>query len=260
MTSAFFPTSVARRLISRMQATHERRRISVFSGPPGIGKTTAIDAFRDRFDSDVVVVKVARRNAKEVLVLQHVLEAIRQVSASPRLAVPSSIWELRRYISRAVCDWADLDPDDLEAGERRVSVVFDEAQNLSREALEVLRFWNDGDRCYSPCPLGLIFVGNNEFALKSDAGGPSVISAAVADRALYLETFEYADVTDEDLALAFAAGGLTDPSVVAIALQAFRGPHTPRSFRRVMDYMADVRLVAGAGPLTADVIRQVIAA
>src|SRR5436305_216629 len=67
----FVATSIARRLIVRMQATHDRRRISVFSGPPGIGKTTAIDRFAATNAGSVAVVKVARRNAREVLVLQH---------------------------------------------------------------------------------------------------------------------------------------------------------------------------------------------
>ena len=59
--------------------------------------------------------------------------------------------------------------------------------NLLRDALGVLRFWNDKDRCYSPFPIGLVFVGNNEFSLAPDSHGACVISAAVADRALYVE-------------------------------------------------------------------------
>ena len=69
MTDAYIATSIARRLIVRMHATHERRRIAVFAGPPGIGKTTAIDALNREIPDGIVVVKVARRNAREVLVL-----------------------------------------------------------------------------------------------------------------------------------------------------------------------------------------------
>lgn len=74
MTDAYIATSIARRLIVRMHATHERRCIAVFAGPPGIGKTTAIDALNRELPDGIVVVKVARRNAREVLVLQHVLD------------------------------------------------------------------------------------------------------------------------------------------------------------------------------------------
>ena len=80
--SEFIATSLARRLIARLQATHERRRISVFAGPPGIGKTTAIDEFSRRKTGEVAIVKVARRNAREVLVLQHTLEALRRLGFS----------------------------------------------------------------------------------------------------------------------------------------------------------------------------------
>src|SRR5438270_13878170 len=106
----FVATSIARRLMARMQATHDRRRISVFAGPPGIGKTTAIDAFAARRRGEVAVVKVARRNAKEVLVLQHTLEAMRQLSGSAFQHAPSSVWELRNDLFGAICRWAGAEP------------------------------------------------------------------------------------------------------------------------------------------------------
>ena len=34
--------------------------------------------------------------------------------------------------------------------------MFDEAQNLSREAIEFLRYWNDADRCYQAA-VGQLF-------------------------------------------------------------------------------------------------------
>ena len=108
MIDQFVPTSVSRRLIARMEATHQRRRISVFSGPPGIGKTTAIDRFQGDNPGSVAVIKVARRPAKEVVVLQHSLEAVRRLCGSSALGIPSSIWELRSYLFRAFCDWAEI--------------------------------------------------------------------------------------------------------------------------------------------------------
>lgn len=69
---------------------HQRRRISVFAGPPGIGKTTAIDEFSRRRPGEIAVVKVARRNAREVLVLQHTLEALRHLIGSPFSHTPGS--------------------------------------------------------------------------------------------------------------------------------------------------------------------------
>jgi DNA transposition AAA+ family ATPase len=264
LTSEFVATSVVRRLMARMQATHQRRRISVFAGPPGIGKTTAIDAFCARHPTEVAVVKIARRNAKEVLVLQHALEAVRQLADGRGLVVPSSIWELRNYVFRAVCEWANVDISDARRGEAplaevgHLTIIFDEAQNLSREALEVLRFWNDKDRCYSPFPIGLVFVGNNEFSLAADSHGASVISAAVADRALYVEALTYDDMTDDDLRMFMQAQGLSDPGALSAVMRSFRTPRAVRSIRRVMDLLDELNDVAGDEAITSETVREVM--
>lgn len=260
--SEFITTSLARRLIARMQATHERRRISVFSGPPGIGKTTAVDEFSRRRPREVVVVKVARRNAKEVLVLQHTLEALRRAVGSASESAPNSIWDLRNVLFGAVCAWADADPKAVRRGEfepaqfPRLTIVFDEAQNLSREAIDALRYWNDADRCYAPVPLGLVFIGNNEFSLAGATGSESVISSAVADRALYLQTFEYDDVADDDLELFIEARCDFGPDAVGALVRSFRGPRSTRSLRRLADLIDQlVQLSDGAAVSAGDVRR-----
>lgn len=260
----FVPTSIARRLISRMQATHDLRRISVFAGPPGIGKTTAIDAFQARRPDEVAVVKIARRNAKEVLVLQHVVEAVRRLSSSPLQHTANSIWDLRNDLFGAICQWAGAETAAARKGDYerdafgRLTIVFDEAQNLSRDAIDALRYWNDADRCYAPFPLGLVFVGNNEFSLAADDGGASVISAAVADRALYVQAFGYGELTDDDLKLFMEARGLIDPGAVAAVVRCFRAPRAVRSLRRVVDMLDDLEEIAGNDLITAETVRRVI--
>jgi hypothetical protein len=136
--------------------------------------------------------------------------------------------------------------------------VFDEAQNLSRDALEVLRFWNDNDRCYAPFPIGLIFVGNNEYSLAANGQGDSVISAAVADRALYLQTFAYDEVTDEDLAMVLAANGVADPAAIAMILRSFGARRSVRSLRRLLDFVGDLQVIAGGGAITAATVREAL--
>jgi hypothetical protein len=259
----FVSTSVARRLISRMQATHERRRISVFAGPPGIGKTTAIDALAQRLKGSVAIVKVARRNAKEGLVLQHALEAVRRVVGIGFTHAPSSLWDLRNDLFIALCQWAGVEPGQARKGEyppeafERLTLVFDEAQNLSRDAIEALRFWNDQDRCYAPFPLGMVFVGNNEFSL-AGAPGESVLSAAVADRALYLQTLEYADVTDDDLELFVDARVSATAEGVSAIVRAFRGPRSIRSLRRVGDLLDDLVALSGGSAITPALVQQAL--
>lgn len=241
-----------------MRVTHERRRISIFSGPPGLGKTTAIDAFQSSSLDGVVVVKVANRPAREVVVLQHILEAFRRMAGDAKRAVPSSIWELRRYLRQEIEAWS-IRGSEEPAAAPQLTFVFDEAQNLSRGAIEVLRYWNDADRCYAPFPIGLIFVGNNEFALQSAASGESAISAAVADRALYVQTLEYVDLTDEDIDMFLKAQGLADASGRAAVIRFLRTSRTPRSLRRVIDLLEDVADLADGQPMTSSVIHHALA-
>jgi len=258
----FVATSVARGLIARMTATHDRRRISVFAGPPGIGKTTAIEEFARRLPGEVAVVKIARRNAREVLVLQHVLEALRRLTASNFDYQSSAIWILRRDIFGAACAWGRLDVARARKGEYdpgslpRLTLVFDEAQNLSREAIEGLRYWNDSDRCYAPFPLGLVFVGNNEFSLAGVSTTDSVISAAVADRALYIQTLEYDDVADQDLELFIQSKCELEPGALAALVRAFRGPRSLRSLRRVGDLIDDLTGEADGTSISVDDVRR----
>lgn len=110
-----------------------------------------------------------------------------------------------------------------------------------------LRDWNDADRCYAPFPHALVFVGNNEFSLSGATASESVISAADADRALYLQTFDYDDVTDDDLALFIDARRNLDPNALAAVVRSFRTPRALRSLRRVGDLLDDLDKIAGDG-------------
>lgn len=262
--SPYVATSMSRRLIARMQSTHERRRISVFSGPPGIGKTTAINILRRRDPKGIGVVKIARKDAKEVLTLKHVLEIVRHLSDSPFEYVPTSIWELRKAVFSAISEWAGIDPKLVRkigfdfTDTPPLTIIFDEAQNLSRQAIESLRYWNDDDLCYSPFPIGLIFVGNSEFSLAPSLAGESVISAAVADRALYLQTFDYDELTDQDLRLVIQANGVTDQDAVESLVTAFRGPRSIRSLRRMVDLLDELRAMSDGAMVTAKAVREAL--
>lgn len=263
--SGFIATSIARTLLARMRRTHERTRVSVFSGPPGIGKSTAIEEFRAEFDGAVTVAPVppgSGAGLKATAAIQLAIEALQDLSSrSYRERVPSGHVELRAAFFSAICELAGYNAQSARregvADRPAYTIVFDEAQNLSREAIEVLRFINDERGGYSPFPIGLIFVGNSEFALKADGRGNSVLSAAVADRALYTETFSYADVTNDDLALFFDARAAVDQAAMALILNHF-AQRADRSFRRAGDLLDDLTEEAGGGPITTNIVRAVL--
>lgn len=266
--SAFVKTSIAASLLPRLRRTHLLRRIATIAGPPGIGKSTTLESFRAEHPWEVGVVSVPPGPKGGLMPTAAMHLAAEALSAfAPRAysdRVPNGYIELRNRLYGMVSEWAGfqasevrrdgLNPDDFSP----LTLVFDEAQNLSREAIEMLRFANDATGGFSPLPLGLIFVGNNEFVLKADRGGPSVLSAAVADRALYIETFSYSDVSDDDLALFFAARGIVDAGALQMVVRHFSAGRSDRSFRRAADLAAELSEEAAGAAITPDVVRDVL--
>jgi hypothetical protein len=261
-------TSIVGNLLPRLTRTHRRRRIAVIAGPPGIGKSTAIRLLKEEEQACVAVVSVPPGPAgglKPMAALHLAIEAVDELlGPSYRERAPSAYVELRNRFFGLVCRWAGIPAaevrrDHLDAEQfPPLTLVFDEAQNLSREAIEMLRFLNDGNGGFSPLPVGLIFVGNNEFILKAERGGPSVLSAAVADRALYIETFAYSDVTNDDLALFFEARGVIDTAALQLVVRHFGSGRTDRSFRRAADLAADLIDEAAGAPITPEIVREVL--
>lgn len=258
------PTSVSRGFIARLQVTHERRRIAIFSGPPGIGKTTAIDEWRSARPMESVVVKLGRQDAREGLVLQHLLDALTTMKGEAHNGFTSGLWELRRKLYVAICDRAGLEFHSARRNQYPLelipllTIVFDEAQNLSRQAIEALRYWNDPDRCTGPFPVGMVFIGNSEFSLASSNETPSVISAAVADRALYVQMLSYEDLTDDDLSAVIRANGIDDLAAVAALVRCFDSPRSIRSLRRVLDLVEELHEAADGRAVTVETIAMVL--
>lgn len=136
----------------------------------------------------------------------------------------------------------------------RITIVFDEAQYLAREALDELRFWNDQPDDSVPVKLGLIFVGNYELSLKVDDEGKTVISRAVGDRARFIEALDYSEITNDDLAMFARSRGIDDPEAVTAVVRHFSAPRAIRSLRRVADFIEDAKLYADGKPITAQMI------
>ena len=208
----------------------------MISGPWGIGKTTAVDAFAREKAGGCIVVKVeqgsSKRGASPVSILQQTLEAVRPyIGRTPRAALSNAYWSLRQMLYNYLNEWRSQHGDIAGRDHQPLfSIVFDEGQYLSREAIEMLRYWNDEDRTATPFPVGLIFVGNSEFALAEDGSGQSVLSGAVRSRALFVESLEYDDVTDDDIVGLLTSRGAYDPDAVSLVLFYFRQrPTTPNA-------------------------------
>jgi len=142
--------------------------------------------------------------------------------------------------------------------ESHLSIVFDEAQYLSSDAIEMLRFWNDPDRTVAPFPIGLIFIGNSEFALEEKAGGQSVISGAVRSRALFIETLGYEDVLDEDIATFIKSRGTYDNEAIALLLSHFRQRRVRRDFRNFIRLDDALQRRAQGAPVSATMVSSVL--
>lgn len=260
----FVDTTVARLMLSRMALTHEECGITVISGPWGIGKTTAIDSFAAENEFQCAVVKVepgvTKRGATAGRVLQCTVEALRRMTGRHvGTQLSNSTWTLRQMIFSQLAELFDYKEADYDPGTfPPFTFIFDEAQYLSREAIDLLRFWNDRDRTSTPFPVSLIFVGNNEFALAESLGGESVLSGAVRSRLLFEVPLAYTHINDTDLTLFAQSRGVTDGSALREFVAYFSQPRVRRDLRTAERYLTMCRRHAGDGPVTHSIIREVL--
>lgn len=221
-------TAIVKRLFARMQRTHDRRRASFFVGPAGIGKSTAIEAFRRANLGEVMVVRVLKRGLTGPQALQQLLIALRTRDGRENGYITNATSEVQRYVAleleRAAAGLdRDADPDAFP----KLTIVFDEAQRLTNGAIDALRDYNDPHGfCRGLFPLGLIFVGNNELSLHAANGGASLIDEGMADRLLYRERLTYDDVERADLDAFVRSQGVNDNEAVLAIVGTFAGPRS----------------------------------
>lgn len=260
--SPFVDTTVARLMRSRIALTHEERGITVISGPWGIGKTTAIDAFAAENEFQCAVVKVepgnTRRGATSGKVLQCVVEELRRMTGrSMGTHLSNATWTLRHMIFSHLTELFGLsgDEDDYQPN---FTFIFDEAQYLSREAIDLLRYWNDRDRTSTPFPVGLVFVGNNEFAMAETLGGESVLSGAVRSRLLFEVPLAYTHINDTDLTLFAQSRGIEEAAALREFVAYFSQPRVKRDLRTAERLLTMCRRLAGDGPVTQPLVREIL--
>lgn len=260
----FIETTIARRMMMRMRETHEERGITVINGPWGVGKTSAIDAFEREFEGQCIVVKVepasTARGLKILRMYQLVIQALKVLHGySSTSYLGTSPYALRQEIERLLNEWSiKHDGIDGPYPPSPFTLIFDEAQYLSREAIEQLRYWNDPDRCSMPFPVGLVFVGNNEFAMQETASGVSVLSGAVRSRLTYEVPLSYEDLSDTDMTLFLQSRGVDDPAALSEFVSHFSQRRIRRDLRQVEKDIARCQRLAGGGPVTGKIARDIL--
>ncbi|WP_372732412.1 AAA family ATPase [Novosphingobium sp.] len=257
----FLNTSIKRRLVTRMHRTHERRRASVFIGPPGIGKTTAAAAFMQANPNNVAYYKVAKTGMTGPQALQQLLLALRKLSGKQTKYVTNATLEVQRYI--------DLEIESLGGGLLRsdapdrfphLTVIFDEAQRLTHGAIDALRDYNEPHYfCSGAFPIGLIFIGNEHTPLEVRNDGKTIFDEGMTDRLLYRERLTYDDLERSDVELFVRSLGVDDNEAVNAVVTLFSTTSDDqRSLRRVSDFTDLLHDEAMGEPITAATVRAVL--
>lgn len=168
-----------------------------------------------------------------------------------------SLLQLHQEImSHAGCQWAKP-IDDIDACPR-ITFIFDEAQNIPGDTLDTLRHLNDSTPYRDQVKVGLLFVGNHEFSLDVDAKGKQAMLGAFKDRVLHNRRFLYDDISKDDLSNFASLHGVADPDARAMVVRAFLQGRASRSFRRVSDFIQDLKDEARGGAITADIVAAVL--
>lgn len=191
--------------------------------------------------------------------MRQVVEALRELNGKKLgTQLSNATWTLRQQI---YTELETLNSDEFVP----FTFIFDEAQYLSREAIEMLRYWNDKDRTTTPFPVGLIFVGNNEFAMAESLGGESVLSGAVRSRLLFEEPLSYAHLDDTDLTLFCQSRDMTDPEAIRAVVAYFstangksRRSPPKRDLRQLERLITAFHRRASNKPVTAEIVRSVL--
>lgn len=254
-------TSILDRMVERMKRTHWLRRPSVFVGPPGIGKSTAIEAFRAAHPNEVVVVSVMKRGITGPQALQQLLHALRIKNGNPATYITNATSQVQQQIAVEIEKvGGGLPRDSRPECFPLLTIVFDEAQRLTNGAIDALRDYNEPHyRCRGAFPLGMIFVGNNELSLKIASDGTSILDAGMGDRLRYSDRLTYDDVERQDIELYVRSLGIEDDGAVNAIVSAFYGPFADqRSFRRIGDLVEELIDEALDEPITRETVRAVL--
>jgi len=136
---AYFETMTAKIIMEKCREADERRELAILYGPPGIGKTFAIEEFIDRIE------KLEDSDKAEVL------EATAHAASTPKSLIAALSVQVGIPHQATAATLAEGLVRKLETG--HYLIIVDEANHLDIEAMELLRYIYDKGR------LGVILVG-----------------------------------------------------------------------------------------------------
>lgn len=246
--SDYVSTSISRAILSRLDRVHRRRKIGIYAGPPGIGKTVTLERFQAENPGRVAIATLLpgpKGGVGAVMAGHLMLKAIGAVVGGGwGDRAPSGRLDLMSELHHAICGWAEIPVGSQRRGGKvqdvpPLTMVFDEAQYISKDALEFLRHIFDAKTSHTPVKVSMFFIGNAEFSLAPLASGNNVFSDSFGDRCFEPETWSYDHVTDDDLRLVADHLCLIDADGLDFVLSHF-SRRRDRSFRRLTELLDEL--------------------
>jgi hypothetical protein len=244
---------------SELELAHQTRWNCIISGPPGIGKTTAIEKWRFPYGDQTLLITVPEPNrGKGHSPAQAMLLILEAIYGKYSCSIPrtSDSIILRNAAEHAI-DRAFREQG-YHRADWRFTIVFDEAQGLSESALNALRHWWDNADQFFPEKVVFVFVGNDEFSMKVNSKGKSIISNALKSRSLHPLTLTRADLSLEEVEAFIRAKGIEEKAVIREFVDYVKGNDDRRDFRTLTQLLDRCRTYTSGGPVTSDIARRAL--
>jgi DNA transposition AAA+ family ATPase len=261
----FVETSLTRHLTVRLKTALDARSFIIFAGGWGVGKTMTLKRFASNNPGKSLLLTVERGSmktgARPIYLMEQVIRQLREVLTESRLKTyPHGYHSCQEALSALFRQYFDafFEQIPFDNNGPKVLLIFDEAQFLSRDSIEMLRGWCDGASASVPYPIAVALVGNNEFDVTPKKFEKSAISGATHSRAMFVEVFNDIDLLDDDLVKIMQSRGLRDIACHKVFLKYFGHAGARRDLRRLDNYLRRLAYFGDLSGATPEVIRSIL--